>query len=126
MTIKDREGVEFGSALDTLGWLVDVKGRDEHREALREINDALNDSSRRHDRALDAEARERALAAEVRRLHAKLARVEAAAEECISSFRLWTSQEMYGEYIRDGMTPSDFEAWDESISALSSALKDPP
>lgn len=57
---------------------------------------------------------------------AKLARVEAAAEECISSFRLWTSQELYGEYIRDGMTPSDFEAWEESMFSLSVALKDEP
>lgn len=80
MNIKDKEGVEFGSALDTLAWLVDIKGRDEHKEALRALNDALNDAARRlervHDeadkyqvRALDAEA-------EVRRLRAKLARVE--------------------------------------------------
>lgn len=55
---------------------------------------------------------------------AKLARVEAAALEAIDAWNLWTGQEMYGEHIREGMPPSDFEAWESSIDGLRAALAD--
>lgn len=55
-------------------------------------------------------------------LHAQLANLRTAANEMVDAWNLWTSQEMYGEHIREGMPPSDFEAWQEAVSKVCAAL----
>lgn len=39
-------------------------------------------------------------------------------QEVLDSWNLWTGQEMYGELIREGMVPSDFEAWESAVDAV--------
>jgi hypothetical protein len=36
----------------------------------------------------------------------------------VEAWNLWTGQEMYGELIREGMVPSDFEAWESTVDAV--------
>jgi hypothetical protein len=39
-------------------------------------------------------------------------------EELLEAWNLWTGQEMYGELFREGMVPSDFEAWEGTVDAV--------
>jgi hypothetical protein len=39
-------------------------------------------------------------------------------QELLEAWNLWTGQEMYGELIREGMPPSDFEAWEGTVDAV--------
>lgn len=61
--------------------------------------------------------------ADVETLETKLTNLRAAANAAVDAWNLWTSQEMYGEHIRESMVASDFEAWESSIDGLRAALK---
>lgn len=108
--------VEFGSALDTLGWLVDVKGREEHQAALQEIKATLDDAYERLSRAHDSadSYQIRALAAEAReqRLLAKIARVE----DLVIGYREFV-------HCSGGATGKVVEAYELVIEELEEALK---
>jgi hypothetical protein len=39
-------------------------------------------------------------------------------QELLEAWNLWTGQEMYGELFREGMVPSDFEAWESTVDAV--------
>src|SRR5690349_17051445 len=60
---------------------------------------------------------------ELQALKAQLAALREAATEMVDAWNLWTSQEMYGEHIRDGMPEGDFDAWEEPVGKVWAVLQ---
>lgn len=85
------------------------------REALEETEAQL-EKGYENARRMDAEA-----FAEFRRYRER----EPLVREMLDAWNLWTGQEMYGELIRDGMVPSDFEAWESTVDAVRAFVLQP-
>lgn len=53
----------------------------------------------------------------------RAATITAAAKVLLAQWSDWTSQEMYGECLREGMHEEDFEAWDDAHRVLREAIE---